>query len=209
MGLVKDWSSIKSRHKELNDTAKFKPDLGAILGKYEENLRQREVIADKANKLYKLEKDIRTWQTETSAKIRGLKAQFVDIGDGWTGSTSGVPQFNDLPQVSSYAGSFSGLVDNTKIKLNNINTALDERRKILDPLCKQYASLSKAIDEADKKRVKDFKAIIPQMLAVINTYENVAKQMKADAVYKSLTAFHAQLPGVTSAAGLVIPRIAP
>jgi hypothetical protein len=197
--LADEWKKIKSAHKELGNTAKFKPDLGAIVARYEESLRQRDIIEKRKSELDGVRDQIKAWQRETAAKIKPLLVEVTRVQNMWIQNMEASASFSDAPSVSNFTDFCKDMSATVTDRSTKSTTALDERDKALVPLSKQYIQLMNLVDAAEKKNEPEVRSTLKQTLDVIRSYRSIASQMNADKLVDSIDDFRAKFPGLLTA----------
>jgi Zn-dependent M32 family carboxypeptidase len=202
LGLVAAWNKIKASHKQLSDP-KFKPDLGALLSKYETDFDeaddlQKQIEALKSG-LVPFMKAMAETRGETRDQLEDARKQLVDqataeynkfLADYGDGSDWDVVQKACNTFTTTLKKFISGIDDcvkqltqsrdaSTKDEMTGISQYLVKRKQVEDKRTKVHDELDKLQDQ------------IPQ---VVGSYIKIAKQMKDDDLADDINSILKKLP---------------
>jgi DNA repair exonuclease SbcCD ATPase subunit len=184
--LLEAWKKIKSAHKELGNTSRFRPDLGQIITKYENDKKKTDDIDKQKDKLKDiftvLQNKIDILKTKRQTHVDELgkldnkrdadvKKILADVAD---------PKKDAIATTAFFVSALED-VSKTRKELNDrIYKIESEELAVSKKVLALYKSRRAAISALEKKAGGDVEKLEAQLRSVITAYGKTAIQMDDD-----------------------------
>jgi DNA anti-recombination protein RmuC len=202
LGLVAAWKQVKAKRKTLSDP-KFKPDLGALLTKFETDFNQADDLKKQIDALKSgllpFIKAVSQARKETKDQIEAARGQITDkAGSDYTKFLSDYGDGGDWDGVQKACAAYT---DSIKKTVSSIDDLVKQLTKSRDTSSKdeitgiaQYITKRKQVEDKYKKAADERDKLMDQIPQVIGTYIKVAKQMKDDDLADDINAISKKMP---------------
>jgi hypothetical protein len=202
LGLVAAWNKIKASHKQLSDP-KFKPDLGALLAKYETDSDQADDLQNQIEALKSglvpFIKAMAEARGETKTQLDDARKQlveqfgtefnkfFTDYGDGsdWDAAQKACNAYTAATKkfVSSLDNCVKQLTQSRDTSAKNEMTGIS-----------QYLAKRKQVEDKRQKVHDELDKLQNQIPQVVGSYLKIAKQMKDEDLADDINSILKKLP---------------
>jgi hypothetical protein len=202
LGLVEAWRKIRADHKQLADP-RFKPDLGALLAKYEKDFDEQDDLRKQIDALKSglvpFIKDMATARRETRTQLEDARKQLVeqftadyekflgDYGDGSDWETVQKACNTYIAAVKKFIAAVDDVVK--QLTQSRDTSSKDEVTGI-----SQYLAKRKQVEDKQKKVVDELNKLQDQIPQVVGSYIKTAKQMKDDDLADDINSILRKLP---------------